>query len=264
MAKKAKPVDVRAELLEATGIKVKKSESDEDLSSRVATYISEKMGEEPYEELSAASKKWFEAYCAAAEAEEDLPNMPTLDGGDEEEEKPAAKKGKKAAAKKSKKAAAEEDEEEEEEEEEEDEEEEEAEEKPVRKSKKAAAKKVAPAKKAAKGKKKAAAEEEDEEEEAEEKPARKAKKANGKAAPVAAKKGRKAKKGDDDEDDGGRTAVAPIVVTICCKNPKLSVDQVTSKLADQGYEMAESQIKKIHRNTHRVIDTLTELGWSKG
>ena len=98
MAKAKKVVDVKAELLEATSIKPRKNESLEDLSARVATYISQKMSEEDYEGVSKAAKKWYEEYCAASEAEEDLPTMPTPEVAEEEEAPP-----KKAAAKKARK-----------------------------------------------------------------------------------------------------------------------------------------------------------------
>lgn len=225
MAKKPAKVDVRAELLEATGIKPKKNESDEDLSARVATYLSDKMDEGDYDNLSKETKKWFEKYCAASEAEEDMPVMPTLeeeggdDDADEEEEKP--KKGKAAAKKANGKAKAKD---------EDDEDADEEEEKPKKKG--AAAKKAAPAKKAAAKKtgKKAKDEDEDEDE--------KPKKKSGSAQAV--------------------------FCEIICRNPKLSRDQAVEKLEAKGFQLAEASLKPYYSVVQHVISQLTELGWSKG
>lgn len=87
--------DVRTELLEATGIKPKKGETEAALSTRVGAYIDGKMDEETYGNLSAAAQKWYEKLCAVEEGEE-APEMPAG------KETPAAKKaaGKKAPAKK--------------------------------------------------------------------------------------------------------------------------------------------------------------------
>jgi len=121
--KKAEPVDVRAELLEAYGVKPKKNEEDAALAERVAKKMSDDEDEEKYDALSDEAKAWYEE---AAEAlgeggSGEVEPMPTLEEEEEEEEEKPKKSAKKAAKKSSKK---------------DEEEEEEEEEKPKKKSKK--------------------------------------------------------------------------------------------------------------------------------
>ena len=95
--KKAEPVDVRAELLEAYGVKPKKNEEDAALAERVAKKMSDDEDEEKYDALSDEAKAWYEE---AAEAlgeggSGEVEPMPTLEEEEEEEEEKPKKKSKK-------------------------------------------------------------------------------------------------------------------------------------------------------------------------
>lgn len=185
-------IDVRAELLKATSLVMKKGETEVAFAQRVAEYISDKMSDDDYGKLSKEAQNWYEKVGKAVEDEKEIPPLPAEASA---APTPAAKKAAAAPA--------------------------------------PAAKKAAPAKKA--------------------------------AAPAPAKKAAPAKKeAEAEEDREPRLSVSDLVKVLVCKNPKLTKEQVKTKLDEGGHELADAQLRNVYANTQRVITILTELGWAKG
>jgi hypothetical protein len=250
-----KKTDIRAELLAATDVKPKKGESNEDLSNRVAMFISDKLDEGDYEKLSKPAKGWFEAYCEAAKEGQDLPQLPMINGADVETAVTPKKKLATVAKEDDEGTEGDEGEGTEGDEGEGTEDETPAEEAPPPKK----AKVKAATRKVAVQPKKVAA-----------KPVVKPVVKPVITKPVIAAKKKPVAQADDEPKKrrggpkGPRDGAAlATMFGIMVKNPKLSSEQVLSKLTEQGHEVSIGYVDLMHRYAHLAISKMREQGWSR-